>query len=889
VLAPSLVRFRSVVVAVAVLGVSVLPARIAVAATTFVDCGTQNLQTAINNAASGDTLSISGTCVGLGGGSAFTINAKSLTLAGAPHATLQPSGSARVLLINGPANVTLSDLTITGGTTSADGGGIDNLATLTVSRTTVRGNAAPGGYGGGIANGASLTLTHSTVSGNTASAGSGAVDNLSTLVVRDSTLFGNTVTAGYGGAVYNGGGTASFTNSTIVNNSSSLDGGGIYNGATMSLAGTIVAGNLGSGAPGTRDCSNPSTSHVSSGGYNFIGQCNAYVPASTDLVGQPNAPMAGFGDYGGPTQSAPPGAASALIDAIPSTTCALLLGPGPDDQRGVRRPQGPACDIGAVEAAPPPVAVNDSYSTPENTGLSVGASSGVLKNDSTITGGSLSASIVSNPAYGSVSLGSDGSFTYTPAAGYTGADSFTYKATDSFTNESANAIASMSVTTPARAVFPAMSNGAYGGYVTVATIQNIGSAAANVVIDYFNQNGAPVGAGDAIGSLPVNGSWTVRQDNGNSFPGSGGDATQAGSAVVYSSQPVAASVNEFAPGNVGDATSYSAVQVASGVGAVLYAPTIVNNAYGGYTTGIGLLNEGSGPTNVTITYRDGTGAVAKTQIVSALAAHAYQALYSGDATLALPSGFAGTATITSSGGQPLGAVVNEVGPGGQFSSYDAVPAGGLALNAPVALNNAFGGYYTGMGIQNTSAAAGSVTVTYYDTAGTPTVKSFSIPANGSLGVYQGSVTDGPAAGAYTATITSTVAVAAIVNEVAPSSTSAHQSTSYNAFGAGSSTLNLPLVENGGSDPWNTGEGIMNTGTAATTVTVTYYNAATGATVGTPQSQVVAPHAFWGLYQPTGGLPGGTRATAVITTSMGGQVAVICNESGTTTFMSYDAQ
>jgi hypothetical protein len=257
--------------------------------------------------------------------------------------------------------------------------------------------------------------------------------------------------------------------------------------------------------------------------------------------------------------------------------------------------------------------------------------------------------------------------------------------------------------------------------------------------------------------------------------------------------------------------------------------------------------------------------------------------------LALPSGFAGTATITSSAGQPLGAIVNETGPGGQFSSYDAVPSGSTTLNVPVALNNAFGGYYTGMGIQNTSASGGTVFVTYYDASGTATAKSFSIAANGSLGVYQGSATDGPAVGAYTAVIqSSTLALAVIVNEVAPSSTSAQQSTSYNTFGAGNATLNLPLVENAGSDPWNTGEGIMNTGTASTTVTVSYYDAFSGAAIGTVQTQTLAPNAFWGLYQPTGGLPTGRRATAVVTTS-GGQVAVICNESSSTTFMSYDGQ
>jgi hypothetical protein len=98
-----------------------------------------------------------------------------------------------------------------------------------------------------------------------------------------------------------------------------------------------------------------------------------------------------------------------------------------------------------------------------------------------------------------------------------------------------------------------------------------------------------------------------------------------------------------------------------------------------------------------------------------------------------------------------------------------------------------------------------------------------------------------------------------------------------------------LVETTGADGWSTGEGIMNSGSAATVVTVTYYDTATGAHVGTPQSTSLQPNAFWGLYQPTGGVPGGTRASAVVTTSAGGQVAVICNEANTTSFMSYTGQ
>jgi len=79
-----------------------------------------------------------------------------------------------------------------------------------------------------------------------------------------------------------------------------------------------------------------------------------------------------------------------------------------------------------------------------------------------------------------------------------------------------------------------------------------------------------------------------------------------------------------------------------------------------------------------------------------------------------------------------------------------------------------------------------------------TVKSFDIPGNGCLGVYQGSPRAGLPMGAYTAVIESTLPLAAIVNKVAPSGGgSARQSTSYNAVAAGSSMLHLPLVENAG--------------------------------------------------------------------------------------------
>jgi autotransporter-associated beta strand protein len=77
----------------------------------------------------------------------------------------------------------------------------------------------------------------------------------------------------------------------------------------------------------------------------------------------------------------------------------------------------------------PPVAANYAWSTDENTLLSVPAA-GVLLDDTDPQGWPLTAALVTGPAHGSIVLNPNGSFLYTPAAGYTGPDSFTYQAND---------------------------------------------------------------------------------------------------------------------------------------------------------------------------------------------------------------------------------------------------------------------------------------------------------------------------------------------------------------------------------------------------------------------------------------------------------------------------
>src|SRR5436189_291976 len=87
----------------------------------------------------------------------------------------------------------------------------------------------------------------------------------------------------------------------------------------------------------------------------------------------------------------------------------------------------------------------DAYTTPEDTTLTVTAP-GVLANDTDIDGDPLTAILVDSPAHGTLSLNSDGSFSYTPALNYNGPDSFTYKANDGLADSPTNATVSITVT-----------------------------------------------------------------------------------------------------------------------------------------------------------------------------------------------------------------------------------------------------------------------------------------------------------------------------------------------------------------------------------------------------------------------------------------------------------
>ena len=149
-----------------------------------------------------------------------------------------------------------------------------------------------------------------------------------------------------------------------------------------------------------------------------------------------------------------------------------------------------------------PVAANDSYTTPEDTALSV-AAAGALGNDSDVDGDLLTAALAIGPSHGSLTLNANGSFTYTPVANYNGPDQFSYKANDG-TVDSNTATVAITVTSVNDA--PVAAGDSYATPEDTALIV----PAAGVLANDSDVDGDPLAA--ALVSGPSHGSLTLNQN-----------------------------------------------------------------------------------------------------------------------------------------------------------------------------------------------------------------------------------------------------------------------------------------------------------------------------------------------------------------------------------------
>jgi CSLREA domain-containing protein len=255
--------------------------------------------------------------------------------------------------------LTLENVTVSGNTAATLGGGIWNqFGQLEGSQVVINDNHANGGGGGfynwepasaslrqssfsnnssddfagGLYNEGQVNLERVSLVGNSSASGAGALyqSNAPTSMTLVNVTVSDNVSAAGSAAVFSGPASLHINSSTIANNNSF----GLSGGASTTLVSTIISGHP------AGDC-NPGASPTS-GGYNLIGDGSCGLAGTGDAAGDPLLqPLASTGFIG---QVHPLSPSSPAIDAgVGAPDCPAT------DQRGVARPQGSACDIGAYE------------------------------------------------------------------------------------------------------------------------------------------------------------------------------------------------------------------------------------------------------------------------------------------------------------------------------------------------------------------------------------------------------------------------------------------------------------------------------------------------------------------------------------------------------------
>src|SRR5206468_1299872 len=134
-----------------------------------------------------------------------------------------------------------------------------------------------------------------------------------------------------------------------------------------------------------------------------------------------------------------------------------------------------------------PVAANDAYNARKDVTLNV-AAAGVLANDTNPYGAALTAVLVSGPAHGTLTLATNGAFSYTPAAGYTGTDSFTYQASGGGTFSNVATVA-FTVTAPTLSINDVRANTSGVGTNFTFTVTLSSPISQTVTVAYATANG----------------------------------------------------------------------------------------------------------------------------------------------------------------------------------------------------------------------------------------------------------------------------------------------------------------------------------------------------------------------------------------------------------------
>ena len=291
----------------------------------------------------GGSLSISGcsftTNSAIKGGSIFTEGVSTLNVSGSTfESNVSNQGGAIYmnansdLLINSSQFLSNESVKVTA--VNASGGAVYNGGNAEINGTTFQGNLAGGG--GAIFTTGSTHIDSSLFAGNWASGRAPAIQNYQGILeIENSTFSGNIYASKFGsyrGVILNGGGWMTLNHITVTGTQGDYAGGiSSFRGVTVQIDNSIIA-EMGAAYPCLFEVSD---SEEGSNNLVLYGNCPGTIITGDPLLG----PLA---DNGGPTLTHALPFNSPAIDVINEPCLAT-------DQRGVTRPDGDACDLGAYE------------------------------------------------------------------------------------------------------------------------------------------------------------------------------------------------------------------------------------------------------------------------------------------------------------------------------------------------------------------------------------------------------------------------------------------------------------------------------------------------------------------------------------------------------------
>jgi beta-glucanase (GH16 family) len=358
--------------------------------TNALDQGPGSLRNAVAAVADGGMVTfdpgLAGAAITLASGP-IRISSKAVTIdaTATPGITLLGTGSDRLLIVDADARATVRGLTFANGygwqlagailvngrlaldhvvvrnstvaATAGDwwmgGGGIyvGGGATLDLADSTVRDNTTYNGIDGGgiyVFQNGTLHVARSTISGNVAANVGGGLRMLGSGTIENSTFSGNATGAWHGSALFVTDGVLGVQSSTITANAAPAGSAAVFVGtftaasATLSLADTILGGNSDFGCFVAPFGAGSVT--LSSGGHNVVTDATCNSVPSDQIVG--DVGVAALAANGGPT------ATHALLPGSPAVDNADAARCPATDQRGMARPEGAGCDVGAFELTP---------------------------------------------------------------------------------------------------------------------------------------------------------------------------------------------------------------------------------------------------------------------------------------------------------------------------------------------------------------------------------------------------------------------------------------------------------------------------------------------------------------------------------------------------------